>query len=60
MTREIRRIIDRAKRNYIYFLVSSGRVKKYVNDKGYMCYDPEDVKQYKKHARVGRPIKKEI
>lgn len=55
--KEIRKIQDRNKKIYLHSLVSKGKLKQYTNEKGYVCYDADEYKEYKKHVRVGRPLK---
>lgn len=57
MIREIRKIKAKSRRNYIRSLQWRGRVNLYVNESGYACYDPEELKEYSKKAKRGRPIK---
>lgn len=45
---------DRAKKVYVYYLLSTGRLTRYVVD-GYLAYDDEELKNYK--PKVGRPLK---
>lgn len=58
MLKELRelRITDRAKMQHIFNLQSKGLLKSYVNDKGYKCYDTDELKNLKL-KRVGRPCK---
>ena len=48
---------DRSKANYIASLQYRGKIKTYVNAKGYACYDTTEYEEYRKTARVGRPLK---
>lgn len=57
MLKEIRKIADRNKRVYMHILVRRGKLKGYVNEKGYECYDADEYKEYKKNVRMGRPSK---
>jgi len=47
---------DKALANYIATLQYRGILKKYVNEKGYLCYDSKEFADYKKTAKIGRPI----
>jgi hypothetical protein len=38
-------------------LANGGKIKKHVNEKGYVCYDTEELKEYHKNAKRGRPAK---
>jgi hypothetical protein len=57
MLREIRNIKPRSKQVFIYYLANGGKIKKHVNEKGYVCYDTEELKEYHKNAKRGRPAK---
>lgn len=57
MIREIRKIKIKAKRNYIRQLQWRGKLPVHINDAGYICYDPEELKAYSKTAKRGRPLK---
>lgn len=46
---------ERAKANYISSLQHRGVIKTYLNERGYVCYDTEELKEYQKTARRGRP-----
>lgn len=57
--RELRKLAktNRAKANYIRALQNRGVIKKLVNEKGYVCYDPEELRNYQATVRWGRPAK---
>ena len=57
MLREIRKIKTLNKRKYIYILQYRKFIKRYINEKGYVCYDAEEYKQWHKQAKIGRPPK---
>lgn len=49
----------RAKANYISHLQSRGKLRMYRSKDGYVSYDTEELKEYKKNVRLGRPPKGE-
>ena len=49
-------IKDRAKRVYVYYLVSKEKIKKYITSDGYVAYDEEELNNW--HPKTGRPPKK--
>lgn len=55
--KEIRRIESRAKANYIRLLQHRGKIKTYLSPKGYVAYDPEELKTFQKNNKRGRPPK---
>ena len=59
MIKEIRKLAktNRAKANYIRQLQNRGRLSKKINDKGYLCYDTEELKNYTQNVKWGRPVK---
>ena len=57
MLKEIRKITSRSRANYIRLLQHRGKIKAHINDKGYMCYDPEELKTFQKTTKKGRPPK---
>lgn len=57
MLKEIRRIESRSKANYIRLLQYRGKIKTHLNAKGYVCYDPEELKTFQKNNKRGRPPK---
>jgi hypothetical protein len=59
MLKEIRKMRKRSTAVYIYKLQERGLIGKYVNEKGYVCYDPQELKKYKSNSKIGRPPKKE-
>ncbi len=52
----MKRVIDHEKHNYIYILQARNRIKTYIID-GYKCYDENELAEYQKTAKRGRPIK---
>ena len=56
MLKEIRKL-KMSKGKYIRTLQYKGKLKVYLNDKGYVCYDPEELKEHKAHSKKGRPPK---
>lgn len=59
--RELRKVrkADNSKYQYIWRLVKQGKIKKYVTDGGYLAYDTEEFKMFKKTIKQGRPLKGE-
>lgn len=57
MIKEIRRIESRSKANYIRFLQYRGKIPTHINDKGYVCYDTNELKDFQKNNKRGRPPK---
>lgn len=57
--RELRKLAktNRAKANYIRALQNRGVITKLVNEKGYVCYDTEELRKYQATVRWGRPAK---
>lgn len=54
---EIRKAETRAKANYIRSLQYRKLIPVYVNEKGYVCYNPADLIAYQNSVKVGRPVK---
>lgn len=52
----MKRVIDHEKHNYIYILQARNRIKTYIIN-GYKCYDENELAEYEKTAKRGRPIK---
>ena len=48
--KEIRKIQDRSKKVYMHYLVAKGKLKQYVSEKGYVCYDTDEYREYKKNG----------
>lgn len=48
---------DKAKANYISKLQSKKILGTYFNERGYVCYDTDELKDYKQHVKKGRPHK---
>lgn len=57
MLREIRKI-KMSKAKYIRFLQYKGKIPRHINEKGYVCYDPEELATFQKNNKRGRPPKK--
>lgn len=57
MLKEIRKIVKRSKANYIRAMQNKGFITKHINSKGYVCYDPEEIRAYQKTHKRGRPPK---
>lgn len=57
MLKEIRKIRDRSKRVYLYRLLNCGKLPKHINENNRVCYDPQEMKDYQKTHRKGRPPK---
>lgn len=57
MLRELRKVKKRSKSNYIRNLQYAGRIGKYINAKGYCCYDPQELMELKAKSKKGRPPK---
>lgn len=55
----MKRVIDHEKYNYIYILQARKRIKTYIVD-GYKCYDENELAEYEKTAKRGRPIKQSM
>ena len=49
--------VERSKANYINLLQDKGLLRKIITEKGYVAYDTEEYKKYKKEIRRGRPLK---
>ena len=48
---------ERSKANYIARLQQNGKLPKHISELGYVCYDTEEYKAYKKSVKWGRPAK---
>lgn len=57
MLKEIRKIRSKEKRNKIWNAIARKRINKYINLKGYVCYDSKELENYLKSAKRGRPAK---
>lgn len=57
MLRENRRIKERSKAVYIYRLQRQGKISTHINENGYVCYDPDELKAHQKTHKRGRPPK---
>lgn len=58
MIREVRKIKSHNKKVVLYRLLALNKIPRHINDKGYLCYDEDELKEYKKTARRGRPPKR--
>ena len=54
MLKEVRRIKERSKQIAMYFLMNKMNLPKHINERGYICYDTEELKTYKKTTKRGR------
>ena len=61
MLMELRKVAKRNKKKaaYIRQMQYRGLIRKYINEKGYVCYDVDEYKQFRKTRKMGRPIKGE-
>ena len=57
MLKEIRRLRSKDRQNRIRNAMVRGRIRKHINEKGYVCYDTKEYETYLKGARKGRPAK---
>ena len=57
MLKEVRKIKERHRQIYLYFLMNKGKLPKHVNEKGYISYDTEELKAFHKTHKKGRPPK---
>ena len=57
MWREIRKIKTRGKQVYMRKLQREGKINAHINANGYTCYDPEELRNYQKTHKRGRPPK---
>lgn len=48
---------NKPKGHYIRMLQRKGKLTAYVSPRGYAAYDTEELEQYSKTARRGRPLK---
>lgn len=58
MTITVKNIRNNARKKYIYYLIATNRIPHYKNAKGELQFKTEDLREYKKTHRVGRPTKK--
>lgn len=49
----------RSKGAYIYALINRKKLRKIVNNAGYLCYDTEELRKFQAGNKVGRPVKME-
>jgi len=59
MLKEIRKLRKEkpAQYQYIWALMRSGKIGQYISPKGYLAYETQELKEYKKTVKIGRPIK---
>ena len=55
MLRQIRRIKNKTRIIRIRQLQTRGLIQRYFNEKGYVCYDTDELKHYDKICKRGRP-----
>ena len=55
--RQIRKLKNKNRRAYIYILQQRKLIHKYTNSRGYVCYDPQELQEYLRTNKVGRPAK---
>jgi hypothetical protein len=57
--KEVRKLAktNKKKADYVRLLLQRNKIKLIVSDNGFVSYDTEELKQYRKSARRGRPIK---
>lgn len=48
---------NRPKSNYIRCLQNKGKIKQIINDKGYVCFDEDELEKYYSNVKIGRPPK---
>ena len=48
---------NRPKSNYIRCLQNKGKIKQIINEKGYVCYDEDELEKYYSNVKMGRPPK---
>lgn len=58
MLREVRKVKNIAKQSTIRSALFNGKIKRYVVN-GRVCYDVAEYDDYKKKAKVGRPVKED-
>ena len=56
MIKEVREE-KKSKSHYIYALMNRKVLKKIVNERGYLCYDTEELAIFQSKNKVGRPVK---
>ena len=56
--KQVRKVKNDVKRQYIYVLQQRGLIHKYTDERGYVCYEEQELKEYKKTNKLGRPSKK--
>lgn len=57
MLKELRKIEKRSKQMHIRNLQYQKLIKKYINEKGYLCYNTDELEEYKSKVHRGRPAK---
>lgn len=58
MLKEVRKIKSRSKASYVRQMGRRGKITVHINEKGFVCYDPQELNAYKATAHRGRPAKK--
>lgn len=58
MIKEVRKIKARGKAMYIRSLMWRKNIETHISENGYVAYDTEELKNYQKNCKRGRPIKK--
>ena len=43
--------------NYMRCLQNKGKIKQIINEKGYVCYDEDELEKYYSNVKMGRPPK---
>lgn len=57
MTITVKNIRNNARRKYIYYLISTNRIPAYKSLSGDLQFKTEDLREYKKTHKRGRPPK---
>lgn len=59
MIKELRKLdkTNHTKANRVRNLQARGCISKILNEKGYCCYDTEELKKYEATSKIGRPVK---
>lgn len=60
MTITIKNIRNNARKKYIYYLVKKKKIPSYISKEGNLQFKTEDLREYKKTHKRGRPIKNEV
>lgn len=51
---------DRPLGSYIGMLQTKGKIKKYLDKDGYVCYSVKELDDYRKNVKMGRPTKNAV